>query len=520
MMKVVQMNRRELLRNSLLTVGAVSAAATVAGAQSISPARPEVPPQSPKRKGSGPAPNILWVCTDQQRFDTIQGLSNSLIRTPNLEKFMAQSVTFTNTFCQTPICSPSRGSFNTGRYPRCTGLRANGQRIRPTEQLISKILADNNYDCGLVGKLHLSPCQNRLEDRIEDGYRLFEWSHDLTAGGPEHNRWRAWLRKQGVTLPDAPKQHVWGMPIDLKYTQTGWCAQVAQDFMREKRSDKPWIMQVNIFQPHHPFFPTEEYLHRYDPAKMPDPAYKEGELLHKTPFQQLDHTAAYGGTALSFTKTSPETHREIKAAYYAMIEQVDTVMGQMLQTLDETGQADNTIVIFMSDHGEMLGDHGLYLKGPFFYDCLTRVPLIMRFPNHYKAGLKVDALVELVDLFPTLLETTDIPIPAGVQGRSLMPLLTGTTTRHRDSVYMEYYNSNFEYPITPMITSLRTEHHKLNFCDRAEFGELYDLQKDPGEVTNLWNDPHARDVQQMMMQSLMVRMIDATDPLPQKVSPW
>ncbi len=148
------------------------------------------------------------------------------------------------------------------------------------------------------------------------------------------------------------------------------------------------MMSVNIFQPHHPFFPTEEYLAHYDPAKMPNPAYKEGELDHKTPFQQIDHKRAYGGTALSFTKTSPEEHRKITAAYYAMIEQVDTEVGHMLQALDETGQADNTIVIFMSDHGEMLGDHGIYLKGPYFYDCLTRVPLIIRWPKHFKAGLR------------------------------------------------------------------------------------------------------------------------------------
>src|SRR6185312_4416810 len=303
-------------------------------------------------------------------------------------------------------------------------------------------------------------------------------------------------------------------------TQTAWCAEVANEFMRKQKGATPWLMSVNIFQPHHPFFPTEEYLSHYDPAKMPNPAYKEGELEHKTPFQQLDHTGAYGGTALSFTKTSPEDHRAMTAAYYAMIEQVDTEVGHMLQTLDETGQTDNTIVIFMSDHGEMLGDHGIYLKGPYFYDCLTRVPLIIRWPKHFKAGHKVDSLVELVDIAPTLLESAGVPIPPGMQGRSLMPLLTGATTAHRDSVYMEFFNSNFEYPTRPMLTAVRTEQWKLNFCSDAKYGELYDLKNDPGEVTNLWNDVHHKDTQEMMMQTLMSRMVLATDPLPQKVAPW
>lgn len=480
-------------------------------------------PPTPHRNSSAPMPNILWVCTDQQRFDTIQGLSNSLISTPNLQRFMSDSVTFTNTFVQTPICSPSRGSFLTGRYPHCTGLRANGQYIRSSELLVPRILADNSYTCGLAGKLHLAPCAGgRLEtdERINDGYKLFEWSHDISNAWPGHNAWRVWLERQGVNLPQFPKETVWGMPIAPKYSQTTWCADVATQFMRDQKGKGPWMMSVNIFQPHHPFYPTEEYLHRVDPAKMPNPAYKEGELENKTPFQQTDHQGAYGGKALSFTKTSPEEHRQITAAYYAMIEQVDTEMGHMLQVLDETGQADNTIVIFMSDHGEMLGDHGIYLKGPYFYDCLTRVPLMIRWPKHFKAGLKVDALVEMVDLAPTLLEAAGIPKAAGMQGRSLMPLLTGQTTTHRDSVYMEFFNANFNYPFPPMLTSVRTKDWKLNYYDQARYGELYDLQADPSEFNNLWHDPHRKDTREMMMQTLLTRMIDTTDPLPQGVAPW
>src|SRR6185312_8851453 len=303
-------------------------------------------------------------------------------------------------------------------------------------------------------------------------------------------------------------------------TQTAWCAEVANEFMRKQKGATPWLMSVNIFQPHHPFFPTEEYLSHYDPAKMPNPAYKEGELEHKTPFQQLDHTGAYGGTALSFTKTSPEDHRAMTAAYYAMIEQVDTEVGHMLQTLDETGQTDNTIVIFMSDHGEMLGDHGIYLKGPYFYDCLTRVPLIVRWPGKYKAGLKVDAMVELIDIAPTLVEAAGIPIPSGMQGRSLRPLLTGETSEGRDSVYTEFYDANALYAPPPMAASVRTRMHKVSFYGNLQTGELYDLEKDPGEVHNLWNSSQHKDVQAEMMQRLVTRMIGTIDPLPERVSFW
>jgi arylsulfatase A-like enzyme len=310
------------------------------------------------------------------------------------------------------------------------------------------------------------------------------------------------------------------MPIDPKYTQTAWCADVANRFMREQKGKAPWMMSVNIFQPHHPFYPSEEYLHRVNPKTVPAPAYRKGELDNKTPFQQIDHKGAYGGHGLSFANTSPEEHLRITAAYYAMIEQVDTSFQTMMDTLEETGQADNTIVIFMSDHGEMLGDHGIYLKGPYFYDCLTRVPLMIRWPNRAKAGTRVDALVEMIDLAPTLMEIVGIPIPAGMQGIPLTKLLTGDTSKHRDSVYMEFYNANFNYPIAPMLRSVRTGRWKVNFCQQDQYGELYDLHADPGEFRNVWNDPHVADAREMMLHTLMSRSIAAVDPLPMRVAPW
>jgi arylsulfatase A-like enzyme len=295
---------------------------------------------------------------------------------------------------------------------------------------------------------------------------------------------------------------------------------MAIQFMHQQKNFNPWLFSCNIFQPHHPFFPTEEYLGKYDPAKMPNPAYREGELANKPLFQRVDHEGAYGGSAISFAKTSPEEHRRVTAAYYAMIEQVDTAFGEMLQALDESGQADNTIVIFMSDHGEMLGDHGIYLKGPYFYDCLTRVPLMIRWPGHYKAGEKVDALVELIDLAPTLLEAAGIPIPSAMQGRSLTGLLTGETDEHRESVYTEFLDANASYAIPPMLTSVRTTKYKLSLCDKPRAGELYDLEKDPGEFNNVWDDPHYRDTREMMLELLVARMIEATDPSPERHVPW
>jgi arylsulfatase A-like enzyme len=333
--------------------------------------------------------------------------------------------------------------------------------------------------------------------------------------------WHVWLKDRGIKLPQAPpKAEAWGIPIDPTVTQTAWCSDMAIQFMRQQRKFNPWLMSVNIFQPHHPFWPTKDYLSRYDPDKLPSPKYQDGELDSKPIFQRVDHQGAYAGTGVSFAKTDDLTHRRITAAYYAMIEQVDTEVGRMLKVLEDTGQADNTIVIYMSDHGEMLGDHGIYLKGPYFYDCMMRVPLIIRWPGKYKAGLRSDALVEMVDLAPTLLEAAGIPIGSGLQGRSLTPVLSGKASRHRDSVYSEHFDSSFLYDPPPMAASVRTEQYKLSYYQNLNTGELYDLQKDPGEVHNLWTSPGAKDIRAAMMEKLMARMIDTVDPLPERKTPW
>ena len=210
----------------------------------------------------------------------------------------------------------------------------------------------------------------------------------------------------------------------------------------------------------------------------------------------------------------------MKAAYYAMIEQVDTEVGRMLQALEETGQAENTIVIYMSDHGEMLGDHGIFLKGAYFYEGAIRVPMIIRWPGKYKAGLRSDALVEMVDLAPTLLEAAGIPIPVGMQGRSLTPLLTGQSKAHRDSIYCEYFDSLALYDPPPMAMCVRTEHYKLAYYQKLKVGELYDLEKDPDETNNLWNSSGAKSVREKMMLTMLDRSVDTVDPIPERKCLW
>ncbi|HVX71738.1 MAG TPA: sulfatase-like hydrolase/transferase [Devosia sp.] len=474
-------------------------------------------------------PNILWICTDQQRWDTLGCYGNEAVHSPNIDRLATQGVLFERAFSQSPVCTPSRASFLTGRYPRTTRTRQNGQDIPADEKLVSRILADNGYTCGLSGKLHLSACHKSVapdhERRIDDGYVEFHWSHH--PGRPNNswptNEYDLWLRERGKaynTTPVEGSKHVsYGM--DEPDHQTTWCAQKAITFMEAHEGvDRPWMFSVNIFDPHHPFDPPKAYLDRYlaDLDAIGLPEYREGELAEKTAVQRIDHDGAYGGQAgFAYDRMSDREHRLVRAAYYAMCDLVDSQVGRMLEALERTGQRDNTIVIFMSDHGEMLGDHGIYLKGPYFYEEAIHVPLVISGPG-FVAGKRATGMVELVDLAPTLLEAAGIPRYAGMQGHSLLTTLQGTAEAARDDIYCEYYNAMPWHPaeVDPQMTMVRTDRHKLVISHSDGDAELYDLKADPHEHHNLWRTPGHDALKLDLMRRMLDRMAWTVDPLPER----
>jgi len=329
-------------------------------------------------------PNILWLCTDQQRFDTIRSLGNPLVRSPNVDRLVEEGVTFTQAYCQSPVCAPSRASFLTGRYPRTTGCRQNGQMIPENEVLISRMLADVGYRCGLAGKLHLASCSDgKVEARIDDGYHDFHWSHHPQPDW-EENAYTQWLKSKGKTWEELYTGRATGYVkegIPAEYHQTTWCAETTIDFIKANQG-QPWFFSFNCFDPHHPFDPPAEYLQKYDPAGMPLPKVGPNTPDSKSSFQELDSVWAHNSPGEFHTGAmTDDDRREVTAAYYAMCELIDDQVGRIMAALEETGQRENTIVVFMSDHGEMLGDHGIYFKGPHFYDEAVRVPLVVSWPS-------------------------------------------------------------------------------------------------------------------------------------------
>lgn len=451
--------------------------------------------------------NIVWFCADQLRYDTISGYGNTHIHTPNIDRLMETGTTFQRAYSQSPVCTPSRASFLTGRYPKSCRSSINGNKIfSRDETLITKTMRDNGYVCGLTGKLHLtsSSAKDHQELRADDGYSYFEWSHmGYDLWNPGVNNYMDWLEEKGVdwhamykapVIDWPPKSNypiparIQSMPDELH--QTTWCVEKAMEFIsRSKAEDgeRPWCISINPFAPHPPFDPPQEFKDRLNLEDMPLPLWKEGELGNK-PQSQKDsyYIGAQSGMVRTAVGLTKEEKQENTLEYYALVEHLDHQLGRLIDYLEETGQREDTIIMFMSDHGECLGDHGLYWKGGFFYECNVHVPLIFSCPGLIAQGLRSDALVELMDVAPTVLELLEMPIPQYMQAKSLAGILKGESdpSYHKDCVYAEYYYSallsNKVYA-----TMYFDGRYKMIVHHDDPISEFYDLQEDPCEYDNL-----------------------------------
>jgi arylsulfatase A-like enzyme len=459
----------------------------------------------------GHKPNILWITTDQQRYDTIGALGNPYVRTPNLDRLVLEGVAFSHAYCQSPTCTPSRASFLTGMYPSTVHGCVNGNEYwSGAAPVVSKLLAEGGYDTALVGKLHLAGTAGRPEPRGDDGYRIFEWSHSPRDSWDEGHAYADWLRDNGYDLAELAKDQM-AIPIPLR--QTMWAAERATAFV-EREVDEPWLISVNLYDPHPRgmlFTPPHELYAHYDPETLPQPLFRESDL---------EAQALLHGADFQTEPRRPEEldARRLKAGYYGLVELVDMAVGQLLEALERTGQRERTLVVVNSDHGEMLGDHGLLKKGCRFYEGLVRVPLIFSWPAELNQGVVSDALVELVDITPTLLEATGFPVPRRVQGRSLLPVLTGRAGHHREYVRCEYYRAlNPDVPkrmgqwVGTYATMLRDERYKLVVYHGYETGELFDLAEDPGEFDNLWHDSGYAELKCELMKKSFDALAFAVD---------
>ena len=468
-------------------------------------------------------PNILWYCADQQRYDTIGAINNPHVSTPNIDRLVASGTAFTRAYCQSPICTPSRASFLSGRYPNAVHAPRNGNSVyADAYPLVTKLLRDAGYDCGLVGKLHLASAFQQLEPRVDDGYGFFKWSHAPRDDWPQGHDYADWVRQQGAVLAELTKS-IDGVPAE--FHQTTWASERAGEFIRARR-DQPWLLSINVYDPHPPFNPPKSYRDQFDPQTMPDPLFKDSDFAQQQQLAAIDFqskvahpreldigdpilprtpdTAGYRAAEYSPGARDAWT---LKAAYYAMIKLIDDQFGRLIDVLQDTGQLENTVIIYSTDHGESLGDHGLIEKGCRFYEGLVRVPLIFAWPGQIKSNLQSQALVELMDITPTLLDIAGLPMPEYVQGKSLWPLLQGQSDHgfHKPHVRSEYFDA-IQSPDHSRATMYRDERYKFIVYHGHGLGELYDLDNDPDEFNNLWDDSNAKELK----YDLLAKSFDAT----------
>lgn len=481
-------------------------------------------------------PNILWYCADQQRYDTIAALGFPAADTPTLDRLVEGGVTFTRTYTQSPICTPSRASFLTGYYPSSVHVNRNGNSVFPDRPaLVPKLLADAGYDCGLVGKLHLTSAYHRVETRADDGYRYWKWSHAPRDNWTTGHDYADWVTSKGENLA-ALTDDFDGVPEALH--QTTWASDCAIEFITEKR-DAPWMLSVNVYDPHPPFNPPKRYREMFDPSAMPDPLFRESDLVNQAALAALDFqstvrnpreldihdpvlpVAQEAGYRPGGGGPGPRDAWTLRAWYHAMIRLIDDQLARIIECLDAQGELENTVIIYSTDHGESLGDHGLIEKGCRFYEGLVHVPLIMSWPGQFRANLRVNGLVELMDKAATVLEVAGIERPPTMQARSLAAIARGESdpNYHRDFVRCEYLDAIWMDDASHGTMYFDGRYKFIAYHNHANLGELYDHESDPGEFENLWNDPHATDLKMRLMKASFDSAMMATDQYCERMGP-
>jgi len=453
-------------------------------------------------------PNIIFFITDQQRFDTIRALGFPYMDTPNLDRLVREGVAFTNCFVTAPSCAPARASLFTGYYPHTTGILKNADQWR--HSWIER-LADSGYYCVNVGKMHTFPYETPLgfheryvvenKDRYLEGRYFFdEWDKGLRARGLVKQQ-RELYRKR----PDYAQRmgaFEWELPEE---TQSDFfVGDLATWWLETKpRPVGPLFLQIGFPGPHPPYDPIARYAEPYLSRELPLPNLSEEELAGQPPpyLAMREHNAEvdHDSIVYSLDPTPEQLHRQ-RAYYLANVTMIDEKIGQILKALEAQGYLDNAVVIFTSDHGDALSDHGHSQKWTM-YDVITRVPLIVWAPGRFDGGTRVGALCQQMDIGAAVLELAGVPLADSMEAESLLPALQGQKWVGREHVFAEHARDGILRE-TQYMTMVRTEEWKLVHFLGESFGQLFDLVNDPGELKNLWNDLDHAEIKRDMLDVL------------------
>jgi arylsulfatase A-like enzyme len=522
--------------------------------------------------GAASPPNVLLIVTDQHRPDHTGFGGNPVVQTPNLDALAARGTRFERAYVSNPICMPNRSTILTGRMPSVHGVRFNGVSLDWGANTFVRTMREHGYRTGLVGKAHLQnmghgpevaaaliggPSQDAFRTSWPEGWNEWEDKRRHQEGhvqlpddwyGFDHvdlvvdhadscsGHYYQWLIGQGfdpaVLLGPENKQESldlgWeqiyrpGLPEELY--PTTYVGQRSVEFLEEAASiAAPFFLQMSFPDPHHPFTPPGRFYDMYDPADIPLPPTFDD--AHERSMPHLRNLVEARGNfplipVAPFAATE-ELYRQAAAKEYGMISMIDDVVGDVLGAIDRLGLAENTIVVFTSDHGEMFGDHGLMLKGGMHYEGCVRVPLVIAGASASSelvpdVGQVSNSLVSSIDLPETILSLCGLPPFFGMQGLDLSPVLSDPTATVRTCVLVE------EDELFDLVGSGRplrmrtvlTNDARMTRYEGSEHGELFDLGSDPHELANLHADPAGDSLRSMMTDALLAEMIRLADDSP------
>jgi arylsulfatase A-like enzyme len=404
-------------------------------------------------------PSILLILPDQMRGQALGCMGDLDVRTPYLDKLASQGILFRNTFANTPLCCPARAIILTGKHAHKNGMVANDLRLRESETTLAEILAAQGYRTGFIGKWH-----------FDGGRRL----PGFVPPGPRRQGFQFWAANECDHRHFQPTYfRDTDQPITEQRFEPEVWTDLAIEFLKQTASN-PFFLEVAMGPPHDPYGAPEQYLRLYDPAKLRmRPSWMEG--------------------------VTGAGRKEI-AAYYAAVTAVDEQVGRLMKALDDLGRAQDTIVLFTSDHGDMLGSQGQRLKRKPWEESI-RVPGILRYPAKVKPGRTSEALLSHVHIAPTLLALCGLPVPNDMQGTDLSSVVLGTTDRGPDSAFFQIFVPYAGDRTTQPWRGVRTDRFMYARTDAGPW-VLYDLADDPYQLKNLALDPAHVALRQQMEAKL------------------
>ncbi len=453
-------------------------------------------------------PNIVFLFTDQQRYDTIAALGFPHLITPNMDRLVNEGVSFAQCHVTAASCAPSRASLFTGQYPHVTGILKNADNW--TRSWVEN-LSDSGYHCVNVGKMHTwpftTPCgfQERYvvenKDRFLEGAEFKDdWEKYVEDRGLEKQRRE--LYRERKDYRESLGAFPWELPEETH--SDFFVGNRALQWIEEWQDDKPFFLEVGFPGPHPPYDPVPRCLELYEDREIPiDPVTEEDLEGQPPPFKamrihnvEIDHDSV-----VHLLDPSEEQRRRQRAHYLANVTMIDEKIGEILDALEAKDLLEETVVILASDHGDCLTDHGHSQKWTM-YEQVIRVPLIARFPKLFPGGRRVEELVQLMDLGPAILELAGTEPPVTMEARSILPALKNDPSwKGRNFVYAEQAR-DLILTDTEFMTMVRSADWKLvHFMDES-FGQLFDLANDPMETTNLWDDPQHSETKQMLLDNL------------------